>query len=61
MPNLRDFAVCSALRVMASPQACNFDLRDSADAIHARNGMLAVSCSENSHGVPQIPPSKSKI
>ena len=41
-PNLRDFAVCSALRVMASPQACNFDLRDSADAIHVRNDPQSV-------------------
>ena len=41
-PNLRDFAVCSTLRVMASPQACNFDLRDSADAIHVKNDPQSV-------------------
>ena len=27
---------------MASPQACNFDLRDSADAIHVRNDPQSV-------------------
>ena len=49
----RDFAVCSALRVMASPQACNFDLRDSADAIHVRNDPQSV-CTGLGVGSPRL-------